>query len=94
MTVGIPAMILYNYYVNRVKGFIYQMETVGDEVLDILSRADKTEDEEAFTMPSKGVSSEESSLREPDPIDSEANIRYTNQSFDPEDLHSDGGKNP
>ncbi len=38
LSVGIPAMIAYNYYINRVRGFIYQMETVGDEVVDIVTR--------------------------------------------------------
>ncbi|MHB9030657.1 MAG: MotA/TolQ/ExbB proton channel family protein [Candidatus Latescibacterota bacterium] len=39
LAVGIPAVILYNYYVNRVKEFIFQMESAGEEVLDILGRS-------------------------------------------------------
>ncbi|MFC1538061.1 MotA/TolQ/ExbB proton channel family protein [Candidatus Latescibacterota bacterium] len=36
LTVGIPAMILYNYYVNRVREFTFHMESTADEVLDMI----------------------------------------------------------
>ncbi len=39
LAVGIPAMIFYNYYVNRVKEFIFHMENAGEEVLNIIGSA-------------------------------------------------------
>jgi biopolymer transport protein ExbB len=44
LTVGIPAMILYNYYVNRVREFTFHMESAADEVLDIIVHAGEKED--------------------------------------------------
>ncbi len=40
LAVGIPAVILYNYYVNRVKEFVFRMETSGEEVLDLIGQAE------------------------------------------------------
>ncbi len=37
LTVGIPAMILYNYFVNRVREFTFHMESAADEVLDMIT---------------------------------------------------------
>ncbi len=37
LAVGIPAVIFYNYYVNRVKEFIFHMESSGEEVLDLIA---------------------------------------------------------
>ena len=36
LSVGIPAMIFYNYYINRVREFTHQMEVAGNEVLEIM----------------------------------------------------------
>jgi hypothetical protein len=36
--VGIPALIIYNYFINRERGFIFQMETAAEEVMDMLSK--------------------------------------------------------
>lgn len=36
LAVGIPAVILYNHFVSRVKEFIFHMESTGEEVLDLL----------------------------------------------------------
>jgi len=52
LTVGIPALILYNYYITRVRGFVYQMETAGDEVLDIVTRKRDTDEPEEKAEPS------------------------------------------
>jgi biopolymer transport protein ExbB len=38
LAVGIPAVILYNYYVNRVREFVFQMESAGEEILDIIGQ--------------------------------------------------------
>ena len=89
LSVGIPAVILYNYYVNRVKLFVFQMESAGDEVIDILSRQDMEEESredelEDETSPSKPV-------REIDPYDDSEKMKLADQSFDPEDLNFDGG---
>ena len=37
LSVGIPAMIFYNYYINRVHEFTHQMEVAGNEVLELMS---------------------------------------------------------
>jgi biopolymer transport protein ExbB len=42
LAVGIPAVIFYNYYVNRVKEFIFQMESAGEEILDIIGQSEGT----------------------------------------------------
>jgi len=41
LSVGIPALILYNYFINREREFIFQMETAAEEVLDMVSSAGK-----------------------------------------------------
>jgi biopolymer transport protein ExbB len=41
LTVGIPAMILYNYFVNRVREFTFHMESAADEVLDIITHIEQ-----------------------------------------------------
>ena len=38
LTVGIPALIIYNYFLNRERTFIFQMENAAEEVLDMVSR--------------------------------------------------------
>ena len=40
LTVGIPAMLLYNYYVNRVRGFMFEMETASEDVLDLIGHGE------------------------------------------------------
>ncbi|MFC1692136.1 MotA/TolQ/ExbB proton channel family protein [Candidatus Latescibacterota bacterium] len=85
LSVGIPAMLLYNYYVNRVRGFIYQMETVSEEVLDIVSRAKEENNE---------VSPGQTPAETPsDQLPGEESIKLADQSFDPEDIDSEGGMN-
>ena len=38
LSVGIPALIIYNYFLNRERTFIFQMENAAEEVLDMVSR--------------------------------------------------------
>jgi len=38
LTVGIPSMIFYNYFVGRVQRFVFDIETRSGELLDLLSR--------------------------------------------------------
>ena len=87
LSVGIPAVILYNYYVNRVKGFIYQMETAGDEVLDILSMSGETEDEK-IPESNPEVPLESPSPGDTDTFDGISDKKFADQSFDPDDLQS------
>lgn len=41
LAVGIPAVILYNYFVHRVREFTFQMESAGEEMLDIITSTGK-----------------------------------------------------
>jgi len=36
LSVGIPAMIIYNYFINREREFVFQMESAAEEVLDMV----------------------------------------------------------
>jgi len=38
LVVGIPALIIYNYFINREREFIFQIEGAGEEVLDMVSK--------------------------------------------------------
>ncbi len=49
LTVGIPAVILYNYFVHRVREFTFQMESAGEEIIDVITSADKP----GFSEPSR-----------------------------------------
>ena len=37
LTVGIPALIFYNYFIGRVQRFVFEIETGSEELLDLLS---------------------------------------------------------
>jgi biopolymer transport protein ExbB len=89
LSVGIPAVILYNYYVNRVKLFVFQMESTGDEVMNILSRPDL--EEEAPERKPEDVIPPSEPVRETDPYDDPEKMKLADQSFDPEDLNFDKG---
>jgi biopolymer transport protein ExbB len=41
LAVGIPAMLLYNYYVQRVRGFVFNMQTASEEVMDMLGAGEE-----------------------------------------------------
>ncbi|MCD6308818.1 MAG: MotA/TolQ/ExbB proton channel family protein [Candidatus Latescibacteria bacterium] len=92
LSVGIPAVFLYNYFINRVKGFVYQMETAGDEVLNMLARADDLD-------PGEGRGGEPEQREPEPPADDDGrpsygddHIKLADQSFDPADFDTDGGK--
>lgn len=38
LTVGIPSLIFYNYFVGRVQRFVFEIETRSGELLDLLSK--------------------------------------------------------
>lgn len=86
LTVGIPSMILYNYYVNRVRGFVFEMETAADEVLDIVSKGG-TQKEEFPSREPKSTPSPDS----PPHNDRERDTWFAQQTFDPDDTTIDGG---
>lgn len=93
LAVGIPAMILYNYYINKVREFVYNMESAGSEVLDIVSRGrDAVND-----APSPGTGDTippEPKRHENGPTDT-GSIHLADRSFDLDNLDgfdSDGGK--
>ena len=85
LTVGIPALILYNYYMNRVRGFVYQMETAGEDVLDILARSAETDEDETEEE------TPDTSPPETDPNGGENPMRFADRSFDPGEINSEGG---
>lgn len=93
LTVGIPAMILYNYYVNRVREFIYQMETAGDEVLDIMTQS-KESDSDRNAQPSEPAKP----APKPEHRDDRRNenpLRFADRTFDLDSLDNidgEGGK--
>jgi biopolymer transport protein ExbB len=79
LVVGIPALILYNYYVNRVRGFVYQMELASEEVMDKMGLA--------------GTAPQTKTPEKPDPFGIEEPQKKPGlaASFDPEDIQSEGG---
>ena len=97
LSVGIPAMILYNYYVNRVRHFIFEMDSTAEDVLDILSRADK---EQPVDLPVKPQHVPPSDVfpHDTEHIDNDGHIKLADRSFDnedsfdPDEIDSGGGK--
>jgi len=85
LSVGIPAVILYNYYINRVRGFVYQMETAGEEVLDILGRAGTVQPDE------KPEKAPDTTPDDRIPPDYPEGMKLADQSFDPDDINAEGG---
>jgi len=90
LTVGIPALILYNYFINRVRGFVYQMERVGDEVLDIVTRPAGTEDVES-PGEEPGGRPEDAPDIDTGPPDGREPMRLADNMFDPDKIDSEGG---
>ena len=43
LIVGIPALALYNYFLSSVKKLVGQMETVANDVIDVIQEGDKDE---------------------------------------------------
>jgi biopolymer transport protein ExbB len=87
LTVGIPAMILYNYYVNRVKEFVFEMGTAADEVLDIINRIGTQREEIPQQKPQPMPISPDS----PPSHDHLREMRLAHQTFNPADTTIDGG---
>jgi len=69
LAVGIPTMIVYNYYVNKVKHFIFEMNSTSEEVLDILSRVDK----ETIKVPPEETPEKVQPVDEEKPINGDGN---------------------
>jgi len=90
LTVGIPALILYNYFINRVRGFVYQMERVGDEVLDIVTRPAEAEGMES-PGGEPGGPPEETPALDTEPPDGHEPMRLADDVFDPDRIDSEGG---
>jgi biopolymer transport protein ExbB len=87
LTVGIPAMIIYNHYVNRVREFIFQMESTADEVLDMIGEA-----QEGKTVPSPAPSNRPSPSDMDTPYDNRHRIQLADaDTFDPGDKNFNGG---
>ena len=84
LSVGIPAVILYNYYINRVRGFVYQMETAGEEVLDILDRPGTEQPDE---KPEKAPDTTDDHMSPDYP----EGMKLADQSFHPDDINAEGG---
>ena len=107
LAVGIPAMVLYNYYVNRVRGFIYQMETVGGEVVDIVTRSSDLEHqlvpvETPVETPVQQAPVQQAPVQQAPPApqpapapgiepDNGPDMRFADHSFDPDNIDSEGG---
>lgn len=96
LSVGIPTMILYNYYVNRVRHFIFEMDSTAEDVIDILSRVDK---EQPMDSPGeqRSVPPSDSYPHDTEPFNDDGKIKLADQpfdaedSFDPDAIDSGGG---
>ncbi|MBN1290732.1 MAG: MotA/TolQ/ExbB proton channel family protein [Candidatus Latescibacteria bacterium] len=75
LSVGIPALILYNYFINRERQFIFQMETAAEEVLDMVKGV--SVDDKGKTAPGK-----KPEVQPSEPIDSGGGIKYAGDSMD------------
>ena len=89
LTVGIPTMIIYNYFVHRVREFIFQMESTADEVIDIIGTAHIEKNKEPDLKPE--VSPHKPSPDDADILDNEGGFKLADETFDPEDKNFDGG---
>ena len=90
LSVGIPAFIIYNYYVHRVREFVFHMESTADEVLDMIGMAREGEKnvtpEHELEVPPDNRSPDNT-----DPSDSQNETRLADESFDPENKNFEGG---
>lgn len=86
LSVGIPAMLLYNYFVNRVRGFTFEIETASEDVLDMLGRHDEKPD----SREKPPAQPEPPKNPEPPKSDPYGNNRFelAGDSFDPEDINN------
>lgn len=91
LTVGIPAMILYNYYVHRVREYVFHMESTADEVLDMLSELKETGKAPVYTPPKPEPQIQDIKPENITTPESPHNIKLAGDSFDPGDKNFEGG---
>ena len=89
LTVGIPAMIIYNYFVHRVREFIFQMESAAEEVLDMIGTAPT--EKKAMPELQPEISPPDPAPDDTDTPGKEGGLKLANETFDPEDENFDGG---
>ena len=80
LAVGIPALILYNYFINRERQFIFQMETAAEEVLDMVKDVSDSDK-------SKKAPAGKPDVRPTEPFDSSDGIKYAGDSSDSESFN-------
>ena len=91
LAVGIPAMIIYNYFVNRVKEFVFDMESAADEILDIIGNISNKNEK---TVPGENPEKipQNNPMEDSEPSDSLNGVKFAEDNFDPEDKNFDGSK--
>ncbi len=90
LTVGIPAFLIYNYYVHRVKEFTFHMESAAEEVLDMIG----TDREGGKNVVPEKSPEDPYHYPFPDdtgPSDSQGKIRLAKESSELDDKNFDGG---
>ncbi|MFC1511995.1 MotA/TolQ/ExbB proton channel family protein [Candidatus Latescibacterota bacterium] len=91
LTVGIPAMILYNYFVHRVREFVFDMESAAEEVLDMISES-RDGEKRSSPQPVPPPQPKPAKPDIPNPFGTKNHIQLAEMdSFDPEDKHFDDG---
>ena len=91
LTVGIPAMILYNYFVHRVREFVFDMESAAEEVLDMIGES-RTEKKSPSPQPAPPPQPKPDKPDAPDLFGTKDRIQLADMdSFDPDDKNFDGG---
>lgn len=88
LAVGIPAMILYNYYIDKVREFMHGMETAADEVMEMTARNNEPYDDDREDYREKEVPAPK---RRNDP-GLENPVRYADRSFDLDSLDDPGAR--
>ena len=88
LTVGIPTMIIYNYFVHRVREFVFHMESTADEVIDIMGTSHFEKKLEPDIEPE--VSPDNPSPDDTDKLDNDSGFKLANDTFDPDDKNFDG----
>ncbi len=80
LSVGIPALILYNYFINRERQFIFQMETAAEEVLDMVK--------DVSDLPDSDQAPDETPEITPvEPLDSDQKMRFAEEPPDSENFN-------
>ncbi len=88
LAVGIPAMLLYNYYVQRVRGFVFHMESAAEEVIDMISAG--AEEPRQSPAPVREPHPRQKTLAVPGLFDGKIQLADLD-SFDPKDRKFGGG---